>query len=71
MVSVIEMTNFYDARGLFLSLRPQNMIKCVAQNALGQICMGKWPVRSLAEFIRHVLILAFVPEFLFPTRTVP
>ena len=47
MVSVIEMTNFYDARGLFWSLRPQNTIKLPTQSALGQICIGEWPVPSL------------------------
>jgi len=40
MASVIEMIDFYDARGSFWSLRPQNMIKYVTQSALGQICMG-------------------------------
>ena len=53
MVSVLEMTNFFGARGSFWSLRPQNTIKLATQSALGEICMGKWPVPSLAElFLR-------------------
>ena len=49
MLSVIEMTDFYDARGLFWSLRPEKMINFLTQSALGQICRGKWPVPSGAE----------------------
>ena len=37
MVSIIEMTGFYDARGSFWSRRPQNTIKLPTQSALGQI----------------------------------
>ena len=49
MISVIEMANLYDARGSFWSLRPHNTSKLPTQSALGQICMEKWPVPSLAE----------------------
>ena len=63
VASAIEMTVFYDARGLFWSLRPQNMINFLPQSALCQICMGKWPVSSLAEFIHHVLVVPCAPEF--------
>ena len=63
VTSVIEMANFYDARGLFWSLRPQNMIKCVTQSAEKSICIGKWAVPSWAEFIHHVLRVPCVPGF--------
>ena len=43
-VNLLEMTNFFDPSFLFWSLRPENMIKCVTQSALGQIRMGKWHV---------------------------
>ena len=57
VASVIEMTDFYDARGLFWSLRPQNMIKCVTQSAEKSICIGKWAVPNWAEFRNHVLVV--------------
>ena len=50
MTSAIEMTIFYDAKGLFWSLSPKKMINFLTQSALGQICMGKWPVPSLGIF---------------------
>ena len=39
------------------------VIKLPTQSALGQICMGKWAVPSLAEFIHHVLVVRWVLEF--------
>ena len=65
------MTFLYDAWYSVVFLRPKNEVKLLTQSALGHICMGKWPVPSLAEFIHHVLVVPFVPEFLFPTRTIP
>ena len=59
------MTNFYDARGLFWSLRPQNIFKCVTQSAEKSICMGKCAVPNWAEFRNHVLVVRLVPEFFF------
>ena len=50
MVSVKEMTIFYDARGSFWSLRPQNMIKLPTQSAEKWICMGKWAFEILAIY---------------------
>ena len=50
VASVIEIIDFYDARALFWSLRPQNMINCVTRSAEKSICMGKLPVSSLGVF---------------------
>ena len=65
------MTFLYDAQYSVVFLRPKIEVNFLTQSALGQICMGKLPVPSLAEFIHHVLVVPFVPKFLFPTRTVP
>ena len=67
LVSVIEMTLLYAARYSFVLLRPKNKIKLSTQSAHKWICMGKWPVPSLAEFVNHVLVVPYVPEF-FPRR---
>ena len=45
------MTLLYDARYSIVFLRPKNEVKLLTQSALAQICMGKWPVPSLAEFL--------------------
>ena len=55
----------------FLCLRPNIEVKLCTQSADKWICMGTWPVSSVAECIRHVLVVPGVPEFFFPTRTVP
>ena len=47
------MAFLYDARYSVVLLRPKNEVKLLTQSALGQICMRKWPVPSLAElFLR-------------------
>ena len=71
LVSVTEMTLLYAAQYLFVLLRPKIEVKLSTQSADKWICMGKWPVPSLAEFIHHVLVVPFVPEFLFSTGVVP
>ena len=38
------MTFLYDARYLFVLLRPKNEVKLLTQSAAKWICMGKWPV---------------------------
>ena len=63
VVSVIEMTLLYDARYSFFLLKPKNEVKLLTQSAANSICMGKWRVPSLAEFIHHVLVVPYVPEF--------
>ena len=68
LVSVIDMTNMYGARGSFTLLRPRNPIKLLPQSALDQICMGKWALPSLA-FFQIVLVFRFVPDLLKLART--
>jgi len=47
------MTFLYDARYSIILLRPKNELKLLTQSALGQICIGKWRVQSLAKlFLR-------------------
>ena len=71
LVSVIEMTLLYAARYSIVLLRPKIEVKLSTQSADKWICMVKWPVSSVAEFIRQVLVVPCVPEFFSPTRTVP
>ena len=49
MASVIDTTFLYDADCSVVLLRPRNEVKLLTQSALGQLCMGKRPVPSLAE----------------------
>ena len=70
LVSVIEMTLLYAAHYSFVFLRPKFEVKLSTQSADNWICIGKWPVPSLAEFIHDVLLVLFVQEFAFPTQTV-
>ena len=47
------MTSLYDAGYSVVLLRPKNEVKPLTQSAEKSICMGKWPVPSLAElFLR-------------------
>ena len=55
----------YNAQYSIVLLRPKNQVEVLTQSASGQICMGKWPAPSLAEFIHHVLVIPCVPEFFF------
>ena len=71
LVSVIEMALLYANQYSFVILRPKIEVKLSTKSADKLICMGKWPVPSLAEFIHHILVVPFVPEFLFPMRAVP
>ena len=71
LVSVIEMTLLYAAQYSFVLLRPKNEVKLSTQSADKWVCMGKWPVSSLAEFIHHVLRVPCVPGFQLASRTVP
>ena len=48
--SVIEMTNFYDTRGLFWSLRPKNTINFVAQSVKKVNLYGEMGCTNLGEF---------------------
>ena len=64
------MTLLHDARYSAVLLRPKDEVKLLTQSAKNSICMGKWPVPTLAEFIHHVLVVPYVPEFS-PTRTFP
>ena len=64
------MSLLYAAQYSFALLRPK-IDFTLTQSVEKWICMGKWPAPSLAEFIHHVLVVLFVPKFLFPTRTVP
>ena len=66
LVSVIEMTLPYAAQYSFVLLRPKIEVKRSTQSADTWICMGKWSVPSLAEFIHHVLVVPFLPEFFIP-----
>ena len=52
-------------------LRPKNEVKLSTQSAKKSICMGKWPVPNWGIYFRPLLVLARVPEFFTPTRTVP
>ena len=65
------MTFLYAAQYSFVLLRPKIEIKLSTQSADKRICIGKWPVSCLAEFIHHVILVRFVSEFFSPTRTVP
>ena len=57
------MTYLYDARYLFVFLRPKE-VKLATQSAKNWICMGKWPVPSGAIYFHHVVVVRFVPFFL-------
>ena len=57
------MTFLYDAGYSIVLLRPKNEVKPLTQSAEKWICMGKWPLSSLAEFIHHVLVIPCVPNF--------
>ena len=63
MTSVIGMTFLCDAGHSVVLLRQKNEVKPLTQSAEKWICMEKWPVSSLAEFIHHVLVVPCVPEF--------
>ena len=60
------MTFLYAAQYSLVLIRPKNEVKLSTQISDKWICMGKWPVPSLAEFIHHVLVVPFVPESFFP-----
>ena len=57
------MTFLYDAEYSVVLLRPKNEVKLSTQSAEKWICMGKWAVPSLAEFIHHVLVIPCAPGF--------
>ena len=65
MVSVKKMTILYDAQYSIVLLRPNNEVKPLTHSAEKWICSGKWPVSSLAECIRHVLVVPCVLRSLF------
>ena len=65
------MTFMYDAEYSVVLLRPKNEVKPLPQSAEKWLCMGKWPVPSLAEFIHHVLVIPCVPGLQLTSRTVP
>ena len=71
VASVIGMTFLYDAGYSAVLLRPKNEVKSLPQSAEKWICMGKWAVPSLAEFIHHVLVIPYVPELFFPKTREP
>ena len=71
VASVIGMTFLYDAGYSIVLLRRKNEVKPLTQSAEKWICMGKWPLSNLAEFIHQVLVIPCVPEFFSPVRTVP
>ena len=71
MTSFIEMTDFYDARGLFWSLRPQNTTIFATQSAEKSICMGKWAVPNWGELFHHVAVVGLEPELADGTRLLP
>ena len=70
MVNVIKMTLLYDARYLFVLLRPKNEVKLSTQSAEKWICMEKWPVPGGAIYFHQVAVVSLIPEFIFPTQTV-
>ena len=51
----------YDAGYSIVLLRPKNEVKLSTQSAEKSICMVKWPVPSLGEFIHHVHVVPCVP----------
>ena len=61
--SAIGMTFLYDAGYSVVLLRPKKDVKPLTQSAEKWICMGKWPVSSLAKFVHHVLVFRCVPGF--------
>ena len=71
MASVIGMTFLYDAGYSVVLLRPKNEVKPLTQSAEKWICMGKWPVSSLAIFFRYVLVVLFTPDLFTLTRRLP
>ena len=64
LVSVIEMTLLYAAQYSFVLLRPKFEVKLSTQSADKWICMGKWPVPSLAIYFHQVVVVRFVPDLL-------
>ena len=52
-----------------LFLRQKNTVELSTQSASSHICMGKWPVPSLANFFHRVVVVHFVPGLLTLTRT--
>ena len=56
------MTFLYDAGYSVVLLRPKNEVKPLTQSAEQWICMGKWPVSSLAKFIHDVVVVGLEPE---------
>ena len=54
------MTFLYDTGYSVVLLRPKNEVKLLTQSAANSSCMGKWPVPSLADFIRHVLVVPYI-----------
>ena len=71
MASAIGMTFLYGAGYSVVLLRPKNEVKPLTQSVEKWICMGKWSVSSLAEFIHHVLVVPCVSEFLICTTREP
>ena len=63
VVSVTEMTLLYDTWYSVVLLRPKHEVKLLTQSAEKWICVGKWPVSNLPEFIHHVLVVPCAPEF--------
>ena len=63
MASVIDMTFLYNAGYSVVLLKPKNEVKLLPQSEDKCMCVGKWPVSSLAEFIHHVLVVTCVPGF--------
>ena len=58
-----KMTNLCSTRGSFHLLGPKNMIKLPTQSAEEWICVRKWAVQHLANFIHQVVVIGFVPGF--------
>ena len=71
LFGVIEMTSLYDARYSVVLLRLKNEVKPLSQSAEKWICMGKWPVSSLAIFFRYVLVVRLTPDLFTLTRRLP
>ena len=62
-LSVIEMPFLYGADASKGQIYVFLVIKLPTESALGQICLGKWAMPSLAEVFHHVVVVCFVPEF--------
>ena len=66
---VIEMTDADASKGqIYICLFGHQAAntKCIGQNLA-----GKWAVPNWENFFHHVVEVCFVPEFVFPTQTVP